>query len=255
MGRMDDKVVLVTGGASGQGRAEATALAAEGASVIVGDIVFPDDQETPGIERFQLDVTSPDDWQAAAAFVVERYGHLDGLVNNAGVAFHASLLEVTLEDWDRVFRINATGPLLGMQAMVPHMPRGSSIVNVCSLSALTGMWVAAYTSSKWALRGLSRVASVELGYLGIRVNAIFPGAVQSPMAKGRSAAFDEALLAEIPLGRVGLPEDFAPLIVFLCSDDSSWMSGAEISVDGGAWAHGGTKLMYDKVRESRLHES
>jgi 3alpha(or 20beta)-hydroxysteroid dehydrogenase len=136
-----------------------------------------------------------------------------------------------------------------MQAMVPHMPRGSSIVNVCSLSALTGMWVAAYTTSKWALRGLSRVASLELGYLGIRVNAIFPGAVQSPMAKGRSAAFDEALLAEIPLGRVGQPEDFAPLIVFLCSDESSWMSGAEISVDGGAWAHGGTKLMYDKVRD------
>jgi 3alpha(or 20beta)-hydroxysteroid dehydrogenase len=249
MGRMDNKVVLVTGGASGQGQAEAMALAAEGASVIVGDINFPDNQETPGIQRLHLDVTSPDDWKVATALVTEHYGHLDGLVNNAGVPFHASLLEVTLDDWERVFRINATGPLLGMQAMVPHMPRGSSIVNVCSLSALTGMWVAAYTTSKWALRGLSRVASLELGYLGIRVNAIFPGAVQSPMAKGRSAAFDEALLAEIPLGRVGQPEDFAPLIVFLCSDESSWMSGAEISVDGGAWAHGGTKLMYDRVRE------
>jgi 3alpha(or 20beta)-hydroxysteroid dehydrogenase len=249
MGRMDNKVVLVTGGASGQGQAEAMALAAEGASVIVGDINFPDDQETPGIQRLHLDVTSTDDWKVATALVTEHYGHLDGLVNNAGVPFHASLLEVTLDDWERVFRINATGPLLGMQAMVPHMPRGSSIVNVCSLSALTGMWVAAYTTSKWALRGLSRVASLELGYLGIRVNAIFPGAVQSPMAKGRSAAFDEALLAEIPLGRVGQPEDFAPLIVFLCSDESSWMSGAEISVDGGAWAHGGTKLMYDRVRD------
>ncbi len=255
MGRMDDKVVLVTGGASGQGKAEATALAAEGASVIVGDIVFPDDEETPGIERLRLDVTSPDDWKTVADFVAERYGHLDGLVNNAGVSFHAPLLEVTLHDWERVFRINTTGPLLGMQTMVPLMPRGSSIVNVCSLSALTGLWVAAYTSSKWALRGLSRVASLELGYKGIRVNAIFPGAVQTPMAKGRSAAFDEALLAEIPLGRVGRPEDFGPLIVFLCSDESSWMSGAEISVDGGAWAHGGQKVTYDKVRESLLHDS
>jgi 3alpha(or 20beta)-hydroxysteroid dehydrogenase len=255
MGRVDNKVVLVTGGAGGQGRAEAEALAEEGASVIVGDINFPDDQDTPGIQRLHLDVGSPDDWKAAAAFVAERYGHLDGLVNNAGVPFHASLLEVSLEDWERVFRVNATGPLLGMQAMVPHMPRGSSIVNVCSLSALTGMWVAAYASSKWALRGLSRVASLELGYLGIRVNAIFPGAVQTPMAKGRSAAFDEALLAEIPLGRIGQPEDFAPLLVFLCSDESSWISGAEISVDGGAWAHGGQKLTYDKVREGLPHGS
>jgi 3alpha(or 20beta)-hydroxysteroid dehydrogenase len=255
MGRVDDKVVLVTGGASGQGRAEANALAAEGASVIVGDINFPDDQEELDVLRLRLDVASPKDWQAAAVVVAERYGHLDGLVNNAGVSFHAPLLEVTLPDWERVFGINATGALLGMQAMVPLMPNGSSIVNVCSLAGLTGMWVAAYTSSKWALRGLSRVASLELGYLGIRVNTIFPGAVQTPMAAGRSAAFEEALLSEIPLGRVGRPEDFAPLITFLCSDESSWISGAEISVDGGAWSHGGTKAMYDKVRADSVSPS
>jgi 3alpha(or 20beta)-hydroxysteroid dehydrogenase len=251
MGRVDNKVVLITGGASGQGRAEANTLAAEGASVIVGDISFPDDLEELDIQRLHLDVTSPEDWEAAATVVAERYGHLDGLVNNAGVTFHASLLEVTVADWERVFGVNATGALLGIQAMVPLMPRGSSIVNVCSLAALTGMWVAAYTSSKWALRGLSRVASLELGYLGIRVNTIFPGAVQTPMAAGRSAAFDEALLAEVPLGRIGHPEDFAPLVTFLCSDESSWISGAEISVDGGAWSHGGTKAIYDKVRADR----
>jgi 3alpha(or 20beta)-hydroxysteroid dehydrogenase len=248
MGCVDNKVILVTGGASGQGRSEANSLAAAGATVIVGDISFPDDDEDGDILRLHLDVASPEDWRAAAVVVAERYGRLDGLVNNAGVAFHAPMLEVTLADWDRIFRINATGPLLGMQAMVPHMPKGSSIVNVCSFAALTGMWVAAYTSSKWALRGLSRVASLELGYLGIRVNAIFPGAIQTPMASGRSAVFDDALLSEIPLGRIGGPEDVAPLVTFLCSDDASWISGAEISVDGGAWSHGGSKSIYDKIR-------
>jgi 3alpha(or 20beta)-hydroxysteroid dehydrogenase len=248
MGCVDNKVILVTGGASGQGRSEANSLAAAGASVIVGDISFPNDQEDGDILRLHLDVASPEDWRAAAVVVAERYGRLDGLVNNAGVAFHAPMLEVALADWDRIFRINATGPLLGMQAMVPHMPKGSSIVNVCSFAALTGMWVAAYTSSKWALRGLSRVASLELGYLGIRVNAIFPGAIQTPMADGRSAVFDEALLSEIPLGRIGGPEDVAPLVTFLCSDEASWISGAEISVDGGAWSHGGSKSIYDKIR-------
>jgi 3alpha(or 20beta)-hydroxysteroid dehydrogenase len=248
MGRVDDKVILVTGGAGGQGHSEANALAAAGATVIVGDITFSDDEEESNIQRLHLDVASPEDWRTAAAIVAERYGRLDGLINNAGVTFHTPLLEVAVADWERVFRINATGPLLGMQAMVPLMPRGSSIVNVCSLAALTGMWVAAYTSSKWALRGLSRVASLELGYLGIRVNAIFPGAVQTPMAAGRSASFDEALLSEIPLGRIGGPDDIAPLVTFLCSDESSWISGAEISVDGGAWSHGGCKSMYDKVR-------
>jgi 3alpha(or 20beta)-hydroxysteroid dehydrogenase len=248
MGCVENKVILVTGGGGGQGRAEADALAAAGASVIAADINFPHGPEQLNIVRLHLDVASPEDWRAAASLVAERYGRLDGLVNNAGVSVHTPLLEVTLAEWERVFRINATGSLLGMQAMVPHMPKGSSIVNVCSFAALTGMWVAAYTSSKWALRGLSRVASLELGYLGIRVNAIFPGAVQTPMAAARTATFDEALLSEIPLGRIGTPGDIAPLVTFLCSDESSWISGAEISVDGGAWSHGGNKSIYDKVR-------
>ena len=140
-----------------------------------------------------------------------------------------------------------TGPLLGIQALVPLMPAGSSIVNVCSVAALSGHVAAAYTASKWALRGLTRSASLEFGARGIRVNAVLPGLVETPLMANASPAFRDAALAEIPLGRTGTVEDVAPLMVYLVSDESSYMTGAELVVDGGLTAHVSHKGIADAI--------
>ena len=240
MTRLDGKVVVVTGAARGQGAAEVAALAAAGATVVGTDV-----REFDGRH---LDVTSPDDWAALAADLSAEYGRVDALVNNAGVAARERLPHVTLESWHQTFDINVTGPLLGIQALVPLMPPGSSIVNICSVAALSGHAAAAYTASKWALRGLTRSASLELGSQGIRVNAVMPGLVDTPLMESASPAFFDAALAEIPLGRVGLPADIAPTIVFLCSDDSSYYNGAEIVIDGGLTAHVSHKGIADATR-------
>jgi 3alpha(or 20beta)-hydroxysteroid dehydrogenase len=141
-----------------------------------------------------------------------------------------------------------TGALLGIQALTPLMPPGSSIVVVGSVAALTAHYTVAYTASKWALRGLSRVASMELGPLGIRVNSIHPGYIETPMTASAPAAFREVSLEVVPLGRLGTPEDVAPLVGFLLSDESSYLSGTEIAIDGGQSAHGGVKALSDALR-------
>jgi 3alpha(or 20beta)-hydroxysteroid dehydrogenase len=247
-GRVESKIIVVTGAASGQGLAEAAVLAAEGASVIAADIQDPLEPLPAEVRFHRLDVGDQEGWRALTARLREEHGRVDGLVNNAGVTWRARLDEVTIEDWDRVIRINTTGALMGMQELLPLMPAGGSIVNVCSRAALSGHFTAAYTASKWALRGLSRVASLELGPRGIRVNAIFPAYIDTPMVRTAPAEFKRLSLKEIPLGRPGTPADVAPLIVFLMSDESSWISGAEISVDGGEWAHNGTKVYSDALR-------
>ena len=155
---------------------------------------------------------------------------------------------MSLDAWQRTFDINVTGPLLGIQALVPLMGPGASIVNICSVAAMSGHAAAAYTSSKWALRGLTRTASLELGARGIRVNAVMPGLVDTPLMASASPAFTDAALAEIPLGRVGVPADIAPTIVFLLSDDSAYYNGAEIVIDGGLTAHVSHKGIADATR-------
>jgi 3alpha(or 20beta)-hydroxysteroid dehydrogenase len=236
MGRLTGKVVVVTGAARGQGAAEAAALAAEGAEVIATDVL-------PGARH--LDVRDPAAWAALAAGL----DRVDALVNNAGVASRGRLPHVDLETWDNTFAINVTGPMLGIQALVPLMPPGSSIVNVCSVAALSGHVAAAYTASKWALRGLTRSASLELGPRGIRVNAVMPGLIETPLMEGASPAFRTAALAEIPLGRTGIVADIAPAIVYLVSDDSSYMTGAELVIDGGLTGHVSHKGIADAITE------
>lgn len=250
--RLQDKVVVVTGAARGQGAEEVRALAAEGAYVVATDVLpfDPHDEARAGgnvVER-HLDVTDAEGWAALADWLRTERGHVDALVNNAGVAARERLPHVSLEGWQRAFDINVTGPMLGIQALVPLMPQGSSIVNICSVAAISGHAAAAYTASKWALRGLTRSASLELGSQGIRVNAVMPGLIDTPLMANASPAFKEAALTEVPLGRIGVPADIAPTIVFLCSDDSSYYNGAEIVIDGGLTAHVSHKRIADATR-------
>ncbi|MDH2413139.1 SDR family oxidoreductase [Nocardioides sp. CER19] len=251
--RLQDKVVVVTGAARGQGAEEVGALAAEGAYVVATDVLDFEPSVRAGervVER-HLDVTDAAGWAELAAELRDRHGRVDALVNNAGVAARERLPHVSLDAWQRTFDINVTGPMLGIQALVPLMPAGSSIVNICSVAAMSGHAAAAYTASKWALRGLTRSASLELGERGIRVNAVMPGLVDTPLMASASPAFFAAALAEIPLGRVGVPADIAPTIVFLCSDDSAYYSGAELVVDGGLTAHVSHKRIADATRPGR----
>ncbi|MFG3201347.1 SDR family NAD(P)-dependent oxidoreductase [Streptomyces sp. NPDC048192] len=240
-GRLRGKVVVVTGAARGQGAAEAEALAREGARVVATDVT-----EAPGCRR--LDVSSEWEWARLADELRESYGRVHGLVNNAGVTWRARLAEVRPADLARVHAVNVTGPLLGIQHLAPLMPPGASVVNVGSSAALTAHYPVAYTSSKWALRGLSKAAALELGPRGIRVNTVHPGYIETAMTASAAAAFREANIRETPLGRTGTVEEVAPLVVFLLSDESSFISGAEIPVDGGLTAHGGVKSISDALR-------
>lgn len=254
-GRAAGKVIVVTGAARGQGRAEAEQLAREGAHVWATDVLdeegkaYVDAWSGPGSLTYQhLDVTSEPDWLALRTAIEEQHGRVDGLVNNAGIPTRDRLPDVQVEQWNSVLAVNATGPLLGIQTLFPLMRRGSSIVNIVSVAGLGGHVAAPYTVSKWALRGLTRAASLEFGEAGIRVNAVFPGLIDTPIMSGASPAFRDVAISETPLGRIGEPEDVAPLIVYLISDESSFVTGAEIAVDGGMSAHVSSKQIADAIK-------
>ena len=226
-GRLEGKVAIITGAARGQGAAEAMRFAEEGAHVLAGDVL-------EGEAVLHLDVTSASSWADVVGAAVAQHGRVDVLVNNAGIHAAAPVQDMDEADFRRVLDVNLVGPFLGIQAVVPHMPRGGSIINVSSLNGLAAQrGTAAYTSSKFALRGLTKTAALDLGPLGIRVNAILPGVIRTPMVAYVVDTREEELAAGIPMGRIGEPADVADAAVFLASDESAWISGIDLPVDGG----------------------
>jgi 3alpha(or 20beta)-hydroxysteroid dehydrogenase len=254
MGRVDGKVIVITGAAGGQGAAEANALTAEGAKVIATDVQDPVTELADGVEFRRLDVGSEESWAELAAHLRAEHPVVHGLINNAGITWRERLMDVTIADWDRVFRINVTGCLLGIQAVAPLMTQGGSIVNVSSRAGVSGYHAVAYGTSKWAVRGLSRTASLELGGQGIRVNTLLPGYIDTPMSSSAPDWFRESSLEEIPLGRLGTVEDITPLMIFLMADESSYISGSEFHVDGGEYGHSGVKRYSDLARAGGLNK-
>ena len=251
MARLSGKTVVLTGGARGQGQCEVIALAAEGARVVLTDVVDPVYPLPDNTEFHRLDVTSAQDWRGFADRLRDGYGSVHGLVNNAGIVgsrgASGRLQDVGLDDWNQLLAINTTGPMLGIQAMAPLMTEGGSIVNISSVAGAGAHMAAGYGVSKWALRGLSRIASMELGSAGVRVNSILPGYIESPMQSDSPPHFVNAWLSLIPMGRAGTGGDVAPLVAFLLADESSWITGAEIAVDGGTLGHAGLKVVSDAM--------
>lgn len=247
-GRAQNRVIVVTGAAGGQGAAEVAALHREGAIVVATDVQRSSGEQSERIHVRPLDVGLREDWETLAIWLRERFGRVDGLINNAGTTSRARLGEVDVEEWNRALAINLTGPMLGIQALAPLMGPGASIVNVGSVAGLTAHYTAAYTASKWGLRGLTRVAAMELGPRGIRVNAVHPGYIETPMTASAPAEFRDANEMLTPLGRVGSAEEMAALIVFLMSDECTFMSGAEIAVDGGFSSCASAKALSDALR-------
>lgn len=235
----DHRVALVTGAARGQGAAIAARLLAEGFCVAASDQLV--DDVTATVDTLDprralavpLDVTSAEQWQTAVAATVAQFGALTTLVNNAGVLHRASLSEETPAAFEGSWRVNCLGPFLGIQAALPHLraAHGASIVNTCSTGAVRPFpHHSAYGSSKWALRGLTQVAAVELAAAGIRVNAVFPGPVDTPMLDDATRA---RLAAHALMGRIGRPVEIADAVAFLVSEHASFITGSELTVDGG----------------------
>lgn len=224
-----DRVALVTGAARGQGAAIVQRLRADGFRVAACDVLAVDASDD-GIMSLPLDVTSAEQWSAAVDATVDRFGSLTTLVNNAGVLHRASISDETPEGFESSWRFNTLGPFLGIKAALHHLRRadGASIVNTCSTGAIRPFPNhAAYGSSKWALRGLTQIVAAELASSGIRVNALFPGPVETPMLD----AATQARLAEH--GRLGKPTEMADVVAFLVSEQASFITGAELVVDGG----------------------
>jgi 3alpha(or 20beta)-hydroxysteroid dehydrogenase len=238
-GRLAGKVALITGAARGQGAAEARLFAAEGATVLVTDVVDEvglalADDIGAGASYRHLDVTDEGEWQSAVEEVRASHGRLDVLVNNAGIGIPGTVIDGSLADYRRVIEVNQVGTFLGMHLAAPLLrdSGGGSIVNVSSMMGFVGGAArVAYTASKFAVRGMTKSAAIELGPLGIRVNSIHPGAIDTDFIRPET----RHLLAvdKLPLGRIGTADEVAKLALFLASDEASYSTGCEFVIDGG----------------------
>jgi 3alpha(or 20beta)-hydroxysteroid dehydrogenase len=243
--RFASKVVLVTGGARGQGAAEAERFAAEGATVIAGD-VHETAEVGAGIQYTQLDVTSRARWVEVVDQIVADHGRLDVLVNNAGIGIWETLASVSETDWRNVMAVNLDGAMYGMQVCAPAMrdSGGGAMINTASGAAFYGFALPAYNASKWALRGLTKTAALEFVTWGIRVNAIHPGLVNSPMAEG--SEMTEKIRLATPMRRGAELHEIAALVAFLASDEALFITGSDFVIDGGLIAAGAMgEVSYD----------
>jgi 3alpha(or 20beta)-hydroxysteroid dehydrogenase len=240
MGRLDGKVALISGGARGQGAAEATLFVAEGAKVVIGDVLDAEGKETAAAfgeagAFSHLDVTDEESWQAVVSDTEARFGPISVLVNNAGVLSFGRVDRIELAEFERIMQVNVRGVFLGIKTVAPSMRRagGGSIINTSSTSGLVGLpYLGAYVASKWAVRGLTKTAAIDLGHDGIRVNSIHPGGIDTPMVAGTDQ--DAPFYRRLPVARMGTVDEVARAVLFLASDESSYTTGAELAIDGGA---------------------
>ena len=245
--RLEGKVAFISGGARGMGAAEAVLFAGEGASVAIGDMleeagrkIVEQISEMGGRAIFvPLDVTSESQWNEAIATTVTEFGKLDVLVNNAGISSTSRVEDTTVESWDRVMEINAKGVFLGTKAAIPEMRRagGGSIINISSQLGLVGTEISSpeYQASKGAVRIFTKATAIQYAGEGIRANSVHPGPIKTPMTESsqRDPANYELMLSRIPLGRYGEADEVAYGVLFLASDEASFMTGSELVIDGG----------------------
>ena len=247
--RLEGKVALISGGARGIGAAEAKLFAREGANLAIGDVLETEGQqlaeeiaETGGqVTFFKLDVTSEEDWQAAVRTTLERFGKVDVLVNNAGIIKRDRVVDTSGEDWDRIMEVNAKGVFLGTKYVIPEMIKagGGSIVNLSSVAGILGSPAgSAYGASKAAVRILTKSTAIQYARNGIRANSVHPGPIDAPMMEPIKAnpRHYQKYIDGTPMGRFGTPEEVANAILFLASDESSYMTGSELVIDGGITA-------------------
>lgn len=249
MQRLENRVALVTGAASGIGRAIALRLAEEGAAVLVTDIADDAGKQTAlditdkggRATYFHLDVTSPEEWKAAVATAVDEFGGLDILVNNAGMGDLEAIEDTTVEGWERTIAIDQTGVFLGMKIAAEELKKSdhASVINISSIFGASGGFGTspAYHAAKGAVRILTKNVALHWAQEGIRVNSVHPGFVDTPILDdARGTPFEEAILSMTPMGRLGRPEEIAAGVAFLASDDASFMTGSELYIDGGYMA-------------------
>jgi 3alpha(or 20beta)-hydroxysteroid dehydrogenase len=250
MGRLDGKVALISGGGRGQGATEARLFVREGAKVVFGDILDVEGQKIEAEIRasggeavyVHLDVTSEGDWRAAVEMAVQRYGQLNVLVNNAGIIIRKGIEETSVEEWDRTQAINVKGVFLGTKYALPAMRRagGGSIINISSVAGLVGSsyGAASYIASKGAVRLFTKATAIQHAKDHIRCNSIHPGPIETPMIQEtlEDRAFLQERLRRIPLGRIGKVEDVAYGVLYLASDEASYVTGSELVIDGGSTA-------------------
>lgn len=257
--KLKNKTAIVTGASGGQGAAEARLFAQAGARVILADVQdeFGEAEakairDAGGNAQYRhLDVASQENWQSVVDGIKAEFGELHILVNNAGVALRGGrVTNTSLDDWNRVLSVNLTGPFLGIQTVAPLIrdSGGGAIVNTGSIAGMTGHFATAYSASKWGIRGITKSAAMELGDWGIRVNTIAPGLVMTPLVEG-SDDFIEALGDQTPMRRGAQPEEIASVALFLVCDDSSYITGHDIAVDGGFVDFGGYNRVINQVME------
>ena len=238
-GRLEGKVALISGASKGQGEAEARLFLAEGAAVVLGDVLDAEGEAVVAslgdrARYVHLDVSNEDDWKQAVRTASDTFGGLDVLINNAGIIRIGMMADVSLDEYMSVINVNQIGCWLGMKSASAVMRSGGSIINISSMNGvMPGAGIMSYVASKFAIRGMTKAAALELGPKGIRVNSIHPGAILTDMARAGLAGIPGNPLAKLPIPRIGEPEEVARLALFLASDESSYSTGSEFVIDGG----------------------